>query len=399
MKIRQEIPPTAGLPMVLGDWLPTRRNLTAALAKSLSLPPLLLECSGTAALIIALQTLLTMRQNNKRANVIIPAFSCPLVVLAIRYCGLNPVLCDTENNSFDFNFLMLERLINEETLVVMPTHIGGQVADVLKAARLAHGYGAVVIEDCAQALGASVGQIGDIAFFSLAVGKGLTLYEGGLLTAKSETMRQALTIIHNRLNIKNNFLEFKRILELAAYSIIYRPALLPYFYGWPRRQALKKGNLIGAVGDYFAEPIPIHRVGEWRMHRGARAARRLDAYLTRTAAQAKLRIEQLQQAGFVVVQGKIDERAVWPFLMVLMPDKSSRDSALSKLWASPYGVTRLFIHSLSGYDYLTGKLHQQPATPNADDFADRLLTITNSLWLGDDDFKSVLALLQQAVKS
>jgi len=397
MKILREIPPTAGLKMVWKDWLPSRRNFTADLAKILGLPPLLLECSGTAALIVALQTLLTLRQNKNRANVIIPAFSCPLVVLAIKHCGLNPVLCDTAKNSFDFDFSMLESLINEQTLVVMPTHVGGQVADVLRAVKLAHLHGAVVIEDAAQALGASVGQTGDIAFFSLAVGKGLTLYEGGLLTANSATMRQALTIIHNRMNTKNNVLELKRILELLSYSLIYRPALLPYFYGWPRRYALKKGDLIGAVGDYFGDFIPIHTVSDWRTRRGARATQRLQDHLALTREQAKMRIAKLQRSGFVVVEGKRDEQAVWPFIMVLMPDKISRDRALNNLWPSPFGVTRLFVHSLGQYDYLAGKLEPR-ATPNADDFADRHLTITNSLWLGDDDFNTVVEVLRQSIE-
>lgn len=49
-----------------------------------------------------------------------------------------------------------------------------------------------VIEDAAQALGADVGKHGDITFYSLAVGKGLSTFEGGLMTANNGELRQGL---------------------------------------------------------------------------------------------------------------------------------------------------------------------------------------------------------------
>ena len=127
-----EIPPTAGLPMLWQDWLPTKRQLTDDIAQLFNLPPLILECSGTACLIVALKTLAKMPENSGRNEVIIPAYNCPLVVLAVVHCGLKPRLCDTAINHFDFDFDCLEKLLSEKTLCVLPTHICGQLENVQK---------------------------------------------------------------------------------------------------------------------------------------------------------------------------------------------------------------------------------------------------------------------------
>src|SRR5438876_5309395 len=186
----REVPPTAGLPLSWRDFLPAPRSFESALAELLSVPEVQVECSGTAALIIALTALRTL---SSRRHVVVPAYSCPLVVLAIAHCGLQTVACDVQRNGFDFCHEQLEALCDDDTLAVLPTHLGGRVADVATATDIARGAGAWVIEDAAQALGAtSIGMHGDIVFYSLAAGKGLTLYEGGVLVARDEGLRRLL---------------------------------------------------------------------------------------------------------------------------------------------------------------------------------------------------------------
>lgn len=399
MKKWGEIPPTAGLPMIWHDWLPTKKDLSVTLAQMFNLPPLIIECSGTAALIVALKTLAAMPENKGRTEVVIPAYNCPLVVLAIAHCNLTVKLCDTRKNHFDFDFDCLDQLLNEKTLAVIPTHIGGQVADVKKCVEAAHKKGIYVIEDGAQALGSSAGKHGDIIFFSLAVGKGLTLYEGGLLGARDHKLYAALKKMHEKI-VKPRFLfEAKRVVELFGYFVAYRPELLPLSYGFLRRKELKKDNMEEAVGDVFDENIPIHELSPFRMHRGANAAARLPAFLYNTTNQAGLRLGKLETIPLIeIVKGLKEETNIWPFIMVLMPDQTSRDRALQTLWPSPLGVTRLFIHSLANYHYLRPYLQNSLPTPNADDFAQRMLTISNSLWLDDTGFNAICEQLEKSVR-
>lgn len=398
MVLSDEVPPTAGLPIRFSDWLPTKRDLVVDIATMFGLPPLTLECSGTAAFVVALETLKRMPENQGRSEVIIPAFNCPLMVLAIAHCGLTPRLCDTAIDGFDFDFHKLASLLSDKTLCVIPTHIGGQLADTAAARKLARKYGAYIIEDGAQALGSSAGKLGDIAFFSLAVGKGLTLFEGGLLTAQDPALRQAIAATHQAIVAKDVLFETRRLIELFGLTIAYRPSLLKWAYGQPRRKALAQGNPERAVGDIFDSLIPIHRVSLLRAKRGARAAQRLPDFLRQTEAQAARRIDKLEQmTGLQVLRGMESEKNTWPFIAVQMPDKTSRDRALDKLWPTPFGVTRLFIHALNGYDYLAPYLHEQAATPHAQNLAERMLTISNSLWLKDDDFDFICRHLREAI--
>lgn len=400
MKKWSEIPPTAGLPMLWQDWLPTTKKLCSTLSELLDLPELLLECSGTASLIIALKTLAGMPENKGRNEVIIPAYNCPLVVLAIAYCNLKVKLCDIQHDHFDFDFDCLEKLLDEKTLAVIPTHIGGQLADVEKCTKMAKQHGIFVIEDGAQALGSSAGKIGDIVFFSLAVGKGLTLFEGGLLTARDEKLRTALKNTHKRIVKSHFFFELRRVIELFGYFIAYRPKLLPVFYGLPRRKELKKGNIEEAVGDVFDSDIPIHKVSHFRIGRGANEVHRLQTFLDETTKQAQPRIKKLENIPSLrVIKGREGQKSIWPFITVMMKDEKSRDRALQTLWPSPYGVTRLFVHSLGQYDYLRPYLGDDFYTPNADDFAARMLTISNSLWLDDDMFDKILVTLEKSISN
>ena len=398
MKRQGEIPPTAGLPMVWHDWLPTKKELCSNLSELFNLPPLILECSGTASLIVALQTLANMPKNEGRRDVIIPAYNCPLVVLAIAHCNLTVKLCDTAKNSFDFDFDCLDKLVDEKTLAIVPAHIGGQLADVKKCVQMAHKKGAYVIEDGAQALGSAAGKAGDIAFFSLAVGKGLTLYEGGLLTSSNDEIRLALKETHRKIVKPSVFFELKRISELLGYSIAYRPRLLSLAYGMPRRKELAAGNIEEAVGDVFDDDIPVHLVSRFRMKRGANAASRLKPFLEDIKKQAQRRIDKLAEIPSVtVVKGIDDEGAIWPFIMVLFKTGEARDKALETLWPSPYGVTRLFVHALPDYSYLEPHFNSHFSTPNARDFAARMLTISNSPWLDDETFDKIVTTIARSV--
>ena len=65
-----EVPPTAGLPMSWRDFLPRGGSLELGLAAYLHQPEVQIECSGTAALVVALTTL---KQLSPRRSVVIPA--------------------------------------------------------------------------------------------------------------------------------------------------------------------------------------------------------------------------------------------------------------------------------------------------------------------------------------
>ena len=397
---RREVPPTAGLPLVWRDWRPSGASLERNLAAFLGQPAAQVEASGTAALVVALETLKGL---SARRSVVIPAYTCPLVALAAVHCGLKPVPCDTRSGHFDLSPEVLAQVCDDDTLAVVVTHLGGRVADLATAAAIAKGAGAYVIEDAAQSMGATwrgqpVGGIGDIGVFSLGVGKGLTIYAGGALVARDEGLRRRMRETSAQIAPYRLGPELRRLVELAGYSLLYRPGLgLRLAFGAPLRRNLRAGRLIEAVGDDCSADIPLHRVGAWRRAIGANALQRLPGFLQAGAARATRRRRRLQVIGGVtVIEDTAGDAGVWPFLQVLTPSEAARDRALDQLWSAGLGVGRLFIHVLPDYAYLAPSM-QGANVSNARDYAARMLIITNSEWLDDARFEEICAVLERSV--
>jgi dTDP-4-amino-4,6-dideoxygalactose transaminase len=400
---RRELPPTAGLPQGFADYVSEPvLSLGEGLRRWLSIADPILTSSGSAALAVALTTLRDLVP--QRSEVIVPAYTCPLVPLAVSLVpGLRVVVCDTFAQGFDFDPQMLAQLCGERTLAVLPTHLGGRVADVAAAIAIAHPRGVWVIEDAAQAMGAldngvSAGLAGDIGFFSLAMGKGLTSGEGGILFSKDHTLRAALETSADALLKPAFFRNLRRNLELLGYMIMYRPNRLWHVYGRRLVSALDAGDPVKAVGDYFTrQDIPLHRLDALRTRVAANALSRLPDYLKKSRERAAQRLDILcSLPGLQVVRDRPNAQGIWPFFMVLFPGGEQRDRALTVLWRAGYGVTRLFIHALPDYDFLAPFL-DPCLCPNARDFAGRMLTITNSHWLSEADFRAVVAAIRNCL--
>jgi dTDP-4-amino-4,6-dideoxygalactose transaminase len=336
----------------------------------------------------------------------VPAYTCPLVALAVLHCGLRLRICDLAPGDFNLDPARLDALCDRDTLAVVPTHLAGRVADVDSALSGARKSGAFVIEDAAQALGArrgerSVGLLGDVAFFSLAAGKGLTTYEGGVLVAADPTLRKALRDATADIAPFRMARELQRMLQLCGYWMLYRPRALRVAYGWRLRRALRRGDPVAAVGDAFDPEIPLHSLGRWRQSVATRALPRLGAFQQLLTTQAQQRISRiLALPGVHVLRDNGDSHGVWPFFFVLMPTGAARDAALQRLWTAGIGVSRLFIHALPDYAYLSDKISfdeigsgriSAGEIPNARALAARSLTVTNSPWLSDVQFDSICA--------
>ncbi|BEU97149.1 DegT/DnrJ/EryC1/StrS family aminotransferase [Acidovorax sp. DW039] len=403
----REVPPTAGLPLEIADLWPRRgQDFSSALSSFLGLPEMQLECSGTAALVIALTTL--ARHSPDRTEVIVPAYTCPLVALAVAHSGLQLRLCDLSPDSLDLDPTHLQRLCSSKTLAVLPTHLGGRVVGVAAVHAAARAVGAWVIEDAAQALGArihsaSVGAQSDMVFFSLAVGKGLSIYEGGALSVADPSLRKECQQTAKTLAPFKLVWELRRSFELLAYSLVYRPTMLPWVYGAPLRKALAQGDPITAAGDDFSPSIPLHRVGRWRNSVGARALARLPAWLDEGRTRAMERLVRLSRIPAVkVVQDSTHvayAAGTWPIIMILLPNSSFRDQVLRQLWGAGLGVSLPFAHALPDYPcYAEQVPHAGPdELPNARSFAARVIAISNSPWLSNTDFERICATIENTV--
>lgn len=180
--------------------------------------------SGRAALFA---TLLAMKQDSPRDEVIIPAFICPSVARAVVKAGLKVVLCDVAPGGFGLDPRALEQAITPRTLVVVATHLFGYPTDVAPVLRLAHAAGAMVIEDAAQAFGATVnsrpvGTAADAGMFSFGLSKVLFTMGGGLILANNPRVAERLVAVLEPLRADPAWRQALGLCKLALIAILLR---------------------------------------------------------------------------------------------------------------------------------------------------------------------------------
>lgn len=148
--------------------------------------------SGTEALHLAFAACGT----GEGDEVITVAHTAVATVAAIELSGATPVLVDIDPDYFTLDPLQLEAAITSRTKAIVPVHIYGQPADLGAITSIAARYGIRVIEDCAQAHGATyrgkrVGSWGDIGCFSFYPTKNLgAIGDGGAITTNDSELAE-----------------------------------------------------------------------------------------------------------------------------------------------------------------------------------------------------------------
>ncbi|MBD2422240.1 DegT/DnrJ/EryC1/StrS family aminotransferase [Cyanobium sp. FACHB-13342] len=150
--------------------------------------------SGTDALILALRAL----GIGPGDEVITASFSFFATAEAISAVGATPVFVDVEESSYLIDLDQLEAAITPATRALLPVHLFGRPVDMERVCAIAARHGLKVIEDCAQATGASwagrpVGSWGDAGCFSFFPTKNLGGGgDGGAITCRDTELAQAI---------------------------------------------------------------------------------------------------------------------------------------------------------------------------------------------------------------
>lgn len=136
---------------------------------------------------VAIQLALTAHGIGPGDEVIVPNLSFIATANAVLHCGAKPVFADIDPFHYCMDPASLESLITPKTKAIMPVHLYGHPAQMDKIIDLANKNGLWVIEDAAEAHGATVlgkrvGSWGHCATFSFYGNKNLTTGEGGMIT-------------------------------------------------------------------------------------------------------------------------------------------------------------------------------------------------------------------------
>lgn len=150
--------------------------------------------SGTDALILAMRAL----NIGAGDEVITVSHTAVATIAAIIASGATPVLVDIEPVYYTMDPECFKRAITSKTKAVIPVHLYGQPADMSAIMTIAREHGLFVIEDCAQATGATfkgkrVGTIGDVGCFSFYPTKNLgAIGDGGMVVTENAKLAQRI---------------------------------------------------------------------------------------------------------------------------------------------------------------------------------------------------------------
>jgi len=154
--------------------------------------------NGTTALVAALQVL-DLKPGDE---VVTSPFTFVATLNAILEAGATVRFADIRRDDFAIDPDAVAKAVTDRTKVLMPVHLYGQTADMGKLAPLAAEHGLQVIEDSAQAVGASfegkqAGSFG-IGCFSLYATKNITTAEGGVITTDDDALADKLRVLRNQ---------------------------------------------------------------------------------------------------------------------------------------------------------------------------------------------------------
>lgn len=226
------------------------------------------HCVGVANGTDAIEIVLEALALAPGGEVIVPANSFVGTSEPVTRAGLNVVFADADPGTYTISIADVERRITPQTKAIIAVHLYGQPAPMRELMALADHHGLAVIEDCAQAHGATyegraVGTLGTAGAFSFYPGKNLGAYgDAGAITTNDAALAKQCRMIANHGRVeKYNHLFEGRNSRLDGLQAAVLSVKLPHLQGWVdtrNRQAALYTRLLEGVGDVV---VPRARPG------------------------------------------------------------------------------------------------------------------------------------------
>ncbi|MBR0456976.1 MAG: DegT/DnrJ/EryC1/StrS family aminotransferase [Firmicutes bacterium] len=160
-------------------------------------------CVGTGNGLDALILILKALDIGAGDEVIVPSNTYIATALAVTYVGASPVFVEPDIRTFNIEPELIEKAITDRTKAIMPVHLYGQACNMDPILDIAHKHNLYIVEDCAQAHGATykgkkVGTFGVAAGFSFYPGKNLgALGDAGAVVTNNKEIADKVRALGN----------------------------------------------------------------------------------------------------------------------------------------------------------------------------------------------------------
>jgi len=218
--------------------------------------------NGTDAIELALEAL----GIGKGDEVILPVHSWISTASGIARVGAIPVFVDTEADTFCINTNDIEAKITPHTKAILPVHLYGHPCDMDTIISIAKQHNLLVIEDCAQAHGATykgrkVGTFGDAACFSFYPSKNLGALgdAGAVVTNKADVAQAIRELINCGQREKNNIVRIARNSRLDGLQAAVLSVKLKHLDEWNKSRKASAEKLTAELKGISGIELPVQR--------------------------------------------------------------------------------------------------------------------------------------------
>lgn len=379
----------------LWQWLVTsvaagdaEAQLKAQLASMFGVDHVVLAGTGRAALTLLLRAMRRLAPAG-RAEVVVPAYTCYSVAASILKAGLTPRIVDVSPDTLDFAPGALEREDFSRVLAVVATSLYGLPANLPAWDALARGRGVFLVDDAAQAMGATVGgrpcgTWGDAGLLSFDKGKNVSAIDGGAVLTRSDALAEALQREANGLLDVPAIMSCVHVAKATAYWALLRP----WLYGIPA--SLPQ---LGLGRTVFDTTYPLHRMDQVLASLAVVMLRRLEEFTAARRATAAALAEALSDApGVRVVPPIANAVPAYLRLAVIADDSARRDDLLHRLVSQGLGATASYPQALISVPEVQKLARPDGSpTPGALAVAGRILTLPTHPYVTGADIARIAA--------
>jgi len=215
--------------------------------------------SGTDAIYLALRAC----EITSGDEVLVVSHTAVPTISAISMAGATPVFVDIDPSSYLMDTRQVEGKITPRSKAIVPVHLYGQMVDMEPLLKIAAQHGLFVIEDVAQATGATyhgamAGSLGDVAGFSFYPSKNLGAFgDGGAVVTKNQALYERLKMLRNIGQSQRYYHDIiginSRLGEIQAAIL---SAQLPYVSEWNNKRIEIATRYRAGLKDIVQTPNP-----------------------------------------------------------------------------------------------------------------------------------------------
>ena len=303
--------------------------------------------SGTDAILLSLRAIGV----GPGDEIIAPAFTFFATIGPAMLLGATPVLVDVDAATYCLDVAAVEKAITPRTKAILPVHLFGHPADMAAVLQVAEAHNLRVIEDNAQAIGATyrgriTGGIGDVGCLSFYPTKNLGAYgDGGMVVTDDDEMAQQI-----------------RMLRTHGWTEKYKPEMVGY------------NSRLDEVQAAILR-VKLGKVDEWNDARRAKAAYYTDRLSDSTIGTPR----ELERAKHVY------------HLYVVEVD--ARDAIAKALKAEGIDTAVYYPYPVHNVPAMSGDGYELGAFPVAEEASRRCLAIPLYPELTEDQMDRVVAAL------